>query len=352
MNDQSSCLRRSGIDRRGFLKFGIGAGAWVSLFSARAPSAWAQIRPGSVDMHAHWTPEAYNRALSDVGATPRQNNSPYNTDLGQRVRWMDERGVQTHCLTILTPPWRWAPPSLAARLTRIVNDAAMEAHASFPDRFVAGVAMPVQDPEVALAELNRVADDPAFRAVHLPTSLNGVDYVFEPSFEPILARCQELQLPLLFHPVTDVPDLDRLEGPGFLRNTIGFPMEHTIVAGKCITTGLLDRFPTLDIMLAHAGGAFPYVAGRIEHGLARSNITTPRPFMEYVRRFHYDTIAYYPETLRFLVDLVGADRVVIGTDNFARMDLEDPHALVESLNLPAAEQELIMSGNAKRLLKL
>jgi aminocarboxymuconate-semialdehyde decarboxylase len=341
----------SAVDRRNFMKLGVGASAWTAMMHAMGPSAQGQsIQPGSIDLHAHWTPQSFLDALREIGND--RNSNPLNVNLDQRRQWMDEHGVQVHCLTILTPPWEWAAPAFAAHLTRVVNDAAIDAHEAYPDRFVAGVAMPIQDPELALAELNRVADNPAFRAVHLPNSHNGVDYVFEPSFEPILARCQELRFPLLFHPVTVVPGIERLEGPAFLRNTIGFPMEHTIVAGKFITTGLLDKFPTLDIMLAHAGGAFPYVAGRIEHGLARSNITTPRPFMEYVRRFHYDTIAYYPETLRFLIDLVGADRVVIGTDYFARMDVEDTHALVQSLNLPAADEELIISGNAKRLLKL
>jgi aminocarboxymuconate-semialdehyde decarboxylase len=353
MNDSSARPRRSALDRRGFLTFGVGAGAWMGLLNARAPSAQGQATLRSIDMHAHWTPVSYNRALSEVGSTPRQNNSPYNLDLGQRVQWMDEHGVQVHCLTILTPPWDWASPEFAAHLTRVVNDAAIEAHRAYPDRFVAGVAMPIQEPELALAELNRVAGNPTFRAVHLPNAHAGKDYLFEPEFEPILARCQELELPLLFHPLGgDRPGADRLAGPAFLNNSIGNPFEHTITAAKFITTGTLDKFPTLEILLAHAGGAFPIVAGRVEHGLARSNITLPRPFMEYVRRFHYDTIAYYPETLRFLIDLVGADRVVIGTDYFARMDVEDTAGLVESLNLPAADQELILSGNARRLLKL
>jgi aminocarboxymuconate-semialdehyde decarboxylase len=341
------------MDRRSFLKAGAGASTLMSALRARGAAAQGQASGrGAVDMHAHWTPEAYNQALSEVGSTPRQNNSPYNIDLDRRVQWMDEHSVQTHCLTILTPPWRWASAALAERLTRIVNDAAVEAHEAHPDRLVAGVAMPVQDPKLALAELNRVGGNPAFRAVHLPNSLNGLDYVFEPEFEPILARCQELEYPLLFHPVTAVPDAERLEGPAFLNNTIGFPMEHTIVAAKFVTSGLLDKFPTLDILLSHAGGAFPYVAGRVEHGLRRRDISTPRPMREYIRRFHYDTIAYYPETLRFLVNLVGADRVVVGTDNFARMDLDDPTALVEELNLSPVDHNLIISGNANRLLKL
>lgn len=83
-----------------------------------------------------------------------------------------------------------------------------------------------------------------------------------------------------------------------------------------------------------------------------TNIELKRPFREYIRRFHYDTLAYYPETLRFMIDLVGSDRVVIGTDNYAKMDVEQPNALVEQLQLPAADRERILRGNAARLLRL
>ena len=73
---------------------------------------------------------------------------------------------------------------------------------------------------------------------------------------------------------------------------------------------------------------------------------------DYIRRFHYDSLAYYPETLRFMIELVGSDRVVIGTDNYARMDVDQPNALVESLNLPAADLQRILHGNAAKLLRL
>jgi len=114
----------------------------------------------------------------------------------------------------------------------------------------------------------------------------------------------------------------------------------------------LDRFPTLDIVLPHSGGCFPYIAGRIERGLIAKKFTLRRPFREYIRRFHYDSITYYPETLRFLVSLVGSDRVVIGSDGYAPMDVADPNALVDRLALGAPDPNRVFRGNAIRLFRL
>ena len=137
-----------------------------------------------------------------------------------------------------------------------------------------------------------------------------------------------------------------------LGNTLGFPFESATTAAKFIITGTLDKFPRLEILLPHSGGCFPYVAGRIERGLAAKKFKLQRPFREYIRRFHYDSITYYPETLRFLIALVGSDRVVIGTDDYAPMDVEEPSALIEQLHLPAEDRDLILHGNAKRLFRL
>jgi aminocarboxymuconate-semialdehyde decarboxylase len=110
----------------------------------------------------------------------------------------------------------------------------------------------------------------------------------------------------------------------------------------------------LQIVLPHAGGSFPYVAGRVEHGLTRRKFPLKRPFREYIRQFHYDSMTYYPRTFRFLLDLVGADRIVIGTDNSfgARQAFDYPDAMIEYMNLPQKEEDLILNGNAKRLFRL
>jgi aminocarboxymuconate-semialdehyde decarboxylase len=94
------------------------------------------------------------------------------------------------------------------------------------------------------------------------------------------------------------------------------------------------------------------VAGRIERGLTAKKFPLPRPFREYVRRFHYDSLTYYPETLRFLVSLVGADRVVIGSDGYAPMDVAEPNALVQELGLAPADRDRILRENAVRLFNL
>jgi aminocarboxymuconate-semialdehyde decarboxylase len=316
---------------------------------------------GSIDVHAHWAPELVEDALAEIKGKKRTHRrTPLMFDLDQRVRWMNERRVDMHVLTMPggLMPWEWLPPEAAVRIARMVNDLAIEAHIAYPDRFIAAASLPIRDPAASLAELNRVAGKPGICGIHLPNSMGREDYLFDARYDPLLARCQELRYPLLFHPLDGAENRyggpDRLAGPSFISNTLGFPFETATTAAKLIVNGTLDRFPALDIVLPHSGGCFPYIAGRVEHGLtgAASTVKPPRPFREYVRRFHYDTLTYYPETLRFLVALVGADRMVIGTDNYAVMDVQQPNELTEELKLSAPDTSLILRGNAERLFHL
>src|SRR5207249_5109812 len=182
--------------RRDFLKFSAGAvfAQAVPAWEAR-PANPKTVRPVSIDMHTHWAPEAYVKAQIDMGRPAPANRNPLDVDLDKRRKWMDEHGIQMHVLTLSGGmPWQWATPDEGMRLAQIVNDAAIEAHTAFPERFVAGIAMPVKDPAMALKELNRVAGKPGMRAGHLPNSMEQRDYLFEASFEPVLARCQELAI--------------------------------------------------------------------------------------------------------------------------------------------------------------
>lgn len=318
------------------------------------------IRTGSIDAHAHWAPEPYVRHVLELGGKPAGGAlHPLMSDLDARVKWMDDRGVKTHVLTLSgSMPWQWAPQDGANRLARLVNDAAIEAHKAYPDRFLAGAALPIRDPAAAVRELERVAGAPGMRAVHLPNSIEGRDYIFEPAYAPLLARCEELGYPILFHPLDGVVNHNggpgRLAGPLFIYNSLGFPFETATTAAKFILYGVLDRFPRLEIVLPHSGGCFPYIAGRIEHSIGKgaAAVKLARPFRDYIRRFHYDTLAYYPETLRFMIELVGADRVVIGTDNYATMDVDQPNALAQQIGLAAEDLERVLHGNAARLLRL
>lgn len=352
----------SGVGRREFIKLGASAGAMM-MAGLNASDAAAQNpsgKPVSIDLHTHWSPQAYTKALTQLGHPPDGGNNPLNFDLEKRLKWMDEHGVQIHVLTLNGGmPWQWVRPDEGAHIAQIVNDAVLEAHKAYPSRFYGAVEMSIRDPQLALKEVNRMAGKPGIKAVHLPNSMENDDYIFQPEYEPLLARCQELGYPLLFHPLDGDANVyggkridDKLSLAANLNNTLGFPFESATTAAKFITTGTLDKFPNLEILLPHSGGCFPYIAGRVDHGIARKKFKVQRPFREYIRRFHYDSITYYPETLRFLITLVGSDRVVIGTDNYAIMDVEQPNGLVEELKLPAEETERILRGNAARLLKI
>jgi aminocarboxymuconate-semialdehyde decarboxylase len=387
--------KESAIRRREFIKLGAGAagaatlGTAMSTLSAGALSAqtgsaqtassqgastaasqgvpwWAARpekgkvgQPAAIDMHSHWSPAPYAKALADITGQPDANPFPLNYDLDKRRQWMDEHGDLMHCLTLSGQmPWQRVSAQQGAHLAQVINDTGIQVHQKYPDRFVVGVELPILDPELALKELNRVAGQPGVRAVHLPDSIERRDYVFDPRFAPVLARIEELKLPIIFHQMDGVPNSyggSRTAGPPDLAACIDAPIEHTFLATKFIYTGTLDKYPNLQMVLPHAGGAFPYLAGRVEHFLfhmADHSTKIQHPFRDYLRRFHYDYLIYYPEAFRFLMVMVGADRIVVGTDNFAAKDVEYPSAVLDQFKLPAVDRERILKGNAKRLLGL
>jgi aminocarboxymuconate-semialdehyde decarboxylase len=368
MTEKEPSKHGSRIARRDLLKMGA-TGAFAGVLHASTTFAqgtqWWDARPSkagvgkpvSIDCHAHWAPEAYIKAVTDYGHTVEVH--PYYSDLPARVKWMDERGVQMHVLSLDgSAPWNWVSQEQGKHLAQIVNDAAVEAHAKFPDRFVGAVSVPAGDPVFALQELNRVAGKPGMKALHLPDSLNGHDYLFEPAFAPVLARCEELGFPLVFHQIGSGLKNERTAGPLVLGAALDAPYDHSIIATKFITSGTLDKFTKLEIILPHAGGDFPWLAGRVEHFLYHyftdhgPIVKLDRPFREYIRRFHYDYLTYYPEGFRYLLSLVGPERIVVGTDIFAAQDVQYPNAVLDQFNLPATDRDRILFGNAKRLLHL
>jgi aminocarboxymuconate-semialdehyde decarboxylase len=368
--------RSSALGRRDFLKFGAGSAAMAAIPAAAAAAAaepakekgvdWWDARPGkeglgkplAIDCHAHWSPEPYNKVLAELGR-PLENNYPLNEDLEKRLQWMDEHGVLMHCLTLSgSMPWQWTTAEQGAHLAQVINDTGIEVHKKHPDRFVIGIELPMRDPQLALKELNRVAGKPGVRAVHLPDSLERHDYIIDPKFEPVLARIDELGLPIIFHQMDGTANnygADRVSGPPNLAAGLDAPTDHTVLATKLMMSGLLDKYPKLEMVLPHAGGAFPYLAGRIEHFFSHfpnQHISLARPFRDYLPRFYYDYLIYYPEAFQFLVTMVGKDRIVVGTDIFAARDVEYPGNVLDQFNYSAADRELILKGNAVKLLHL
>ena len=216
----------------------------------------SQRPPISVDVHAHWGPPGYTNAQKDFRSGPGARRS-LAEQLADNLKYMDERSVQAVIFTLGgNKPWSWLSGAEAAREVTLINDAGFEANKAYPNRIYLGAEIPAFDPELSLKEVNRVAGHPAVKGLGLPTSMINKDYVFEPAFEPVLARCEELGYPLMFHPLDgEVHEYggtqSRIGQPltedTFIYNTLGFPWDTSTVAALFIVTGTLDRHPNLQV---------------------------------------------------------------------------------------------------------
>jgi len=358
------------VSRRGFLGLGCCVAAMHGLLGTRAAAALAPSS-GGIDVHAHIFPESFIKSIMDEGGPPGvrfdlstaspflmvgQNRLPLDDtywDLDKRVKRMDAQGVSTQAVSLTVPMVHWAPPARGAALAQLVNDTMVAAHTAFPNRFVGCAALPIQDASLAVKEINRLAGNPAIRGVYLPT-WPGNHELSDPSLFPIYERCEALKLPVLLHPV-GVIGVDRL-GSFYLSNVLGNPFDTAVAASYLVFGGVLDRYPQLKIVLPHAGGAVPYLFGRLQHGQdvrPETKGVAQMPFKEYLlRNFYYDTITHSPELLRFLIGLVGVDRVMMGSDYCFDMGYERPRDIVAQVRLGRADREKIFSGNAARLLNL
>src|SRR5438552_583418 len=245
-----------------------------------------------------------------------------------------------------------ARPGFGLALAQAYNDAAAAAHTMYPDRFVGLAMLPMQAPELALKELERSAKLPGMRGMYLATHVNNVD-LDDRRLWDIYAKAEELGWTIFLHPI-DTIGRERTTRY-YLKNLLGNPYDTGVAAASLIFGGVLDTFPKLEINLPHAGGTFLWLIGRLDHG------TKVRPELKhmkqlpsgYLRRFTYDTIGHNDQINTNLIRLVGADRVVLGSDYCFDMGLTDPLGDLERLDaLTVDERELIAGETAARLLSL
>ena len=267
---------------------------------------------------------------------------------------MNRQGVAVQALSLTAPMVYWADGATASRLSAAFNDAASAAHVAHPDRFVVCAMLPMQDQARALAELERAAKLPGVKGVYMGTNIGGRE-LSDPEFFPVFERATALRLPVLLHPLR-VVGAERLQ-PFYLGNFLGNPFDTAIAAAHLVFGGVLDRLPKLEVCLPHAGGAMPYLHGRLRHGQGVRPETKGRakkPFSAYLRRFSYDIISHDAGALRYLVDTVGADRVMLGTDFCFDMGYERPLAIIQAkaTALNRKDQDRVVRGNAARMLRL
>lgn len=363
------------LGRRRFLNGLAAAGGALMAGCAGTPTRTAGTRRSDggpvIDIHAHWHAPDFVALLEKEGGSNgakigrnergfvtlsvpgiRSVFQPQYIDLATRLRAMDASGVDIHALSLTSPMVYWAPPAFGLKLSQVYNDSLVKAHQQYAKRFVGLAMVPMQAPELAVQELNRIGKAPGIRGVYMATHVKGKN-LDEKEFFPVYAKCEELGLHIFLHPVDPV-GAERMRR-FYLRNFLGNPYDTGIAGASLIFGGVMDAFPRLEIILPHAGGTLPALIGRWDHG------TTVRPEVKhmkqppstYLRRFHYDTISHHVPMMKYLIGLVGADRVVLGSDHPADMSYAQPVEFIDRLpDLPARERDLILGGNAARLLKI
>lgn len=287
-----------------------------------------------IDVHNHYIPQdlideaRLGQAIDDISIENRNGTewvvhpqgfryplAPEFCDLEAKLSHMDELGIDVSVLSVSpTLLFHWTDASAARDFARRANESLAEFAASANGRLYGMAMVPLQDPQAAADELRHAVTQLGLRGVQIGTTMEDVP-LDDPQFDPFFAAAAELDVPVNIHPyyVGTRPEFADF----YMTNLIGNPLETAVAASRMILSGFLDRHPTLKVVLMHAGGYMPYQIGRLDHGYRvrdESSAHIDEPPSTYLRRFYYDTITHAPVPLKFLVELVGADRVVIGTD--------------------------------------
>jgi aminocarboxymuconate-semialdehyde decarboxylase len=269
------------------------------------------------------------------------------TDIQERIRHLDECHITIQVLSTWIDMFGYdLPEDVATTYHTRVNEGLAEAVGSCPDRlrFLASVPLPWGDAaaDVLKDAVNRLG---AIGSM-IGTNVCGTN-LDDPRLEPLWAMSEKLDVPVELHPV-DVAGADRL-GRYQLDNFLGNPFDTTIAASSLILGGVLDRHPSLSVILVHGGGYLPYASSRLTHGW-RARAVAPnlqREPADYLDRFFYDTVVYDHPTLKALTDIVGIERLVIGTDYPFDMEPPDVRGIVTDV-LGSSSLE-VLADNARRL---
>jgi aminocarboxymuconate-semialdehyde decarboxylase len=317
------------------------------------PEVQAKLMP--LDPAQYDPSRVYASALSrEVNQKQMKDRAPKLSTIEVRLKDMDRMGIDIQAVSPAPNQCSyWAEPGLGLEISRMVNDRLAEIVATWPERFVGLGTVPLQNADMAVAELERCVKTLGLRGVEINPNVNGLDLT-DPmlKLDKFFAKVQELGVVLFMHPLGFTQGERLIDH--YFNNVIGNPMETTVAVSHLIFDGMMDRYPRLKIVLPHAGGYLAHYWARMDHAhRARPDCHTVirKAPTSYLRKFYFDTITFDRDMLRNLIDKWGDDHVVLGTDYPFDMGEVDPVGLIESVaRLNRAEKERIMGGNAARLL--
>lgn len=343
----------------------VTSAAWVlgmNMFMFSRGCGCVKIRLlKTVDFHVHMLEPHVLEAsrnktvFTGFGANPVDEPRPGARELMQRmmdatriVEDLDARGIDMAVITSSTvlQGTSWAEPRTDLELCRRCNDTVAKWASRYPQRLIPSVVLPLQDAGLALRELESVK--PA--VINAGSSYNGV-YLGDPVYHPFWQAVHAIGATVWIHP-------EGIRDPWFQRyalwNSAGQSIEETKVMASLIYEGVMHKYPGLKIVIAHGGGYFPHYLGRMDRNAPNRPDTVKntggRKPSDFLRSFHYDTCVYDPAVFKALLERVGADRLVMGSDY--PVGEKDPIGFIRDCAPSRKDRESICGGNAARLLGL
>src|SRR5947209_3759274 len=303
----------------------------------------------TVDIHAHChIPEA-NALLGYKQNFPSLYIGP------ERIKVMDEQGIDIEALSINPNFWDKTERDLQAQIVKLQNEKLAEICGKTPDRFVGLASVALAHPDLAAEQLQDAVKRLGMRGALIGGSVNGTELA-DPKLHPFWAKAEELGVLVFIHP-QGTPELEasgRFKGNGGLTNTIGNPLETTIALSHLIFEGTLDRFPGLKICGAHAGGYLPSYAARSDQMCLnrpdQCSVPLKKQPSEYLKQLYFDSMVFTPEGLRHLIAEVGVGQIVMGTDRPFPWTTTSVNHILDMPGLSDADLIAMLGGTAAKLL--
>ncbi len=340
--------------------------------SRKAVRVRGESKALSIDLHCHIHTDAADviarQSATNASAIARYGNPRTEaqqkklhedlhrklTDVDQRIADMDRMDIDVQAIS--TSPLQYyygVETDLARQIARTINEQLAQVTATHPERFAPLGTLPMQSPELAVQELEYCMKKLGFRGIEIGTNVAGTE-IADPRYEKMWKKCEALGAVVFLHPIGFTAP-QRLT-QHFLTNVIGNPLDTTVALAHIVFGGILERYPKLKIVSAHGGGFLSHYPARMDHAYrvrpeCHDHITRPPSY--YMKKIYYDTMVFGEPQLDHLVNLYGADHVVIGTDYPYDMGYYKPVDFVEKAKkLSRKQKDLIISGNAAKLLGL
>ncbi len=364
------------MKRREFLSTTVGSIGVVSATRGTSEVLEQTAKPTTTiapspkfDIHTHYYTSGFFQRIRESGGQFSFTTDPtgrsiitYNgarffgitppmTDVSKRIEDMDRVGIDVEVVSLSTPNVFFTDAKGQPDVAKMMNDAYADLIVKYPTRFKAFASIPMDAPDAALAELHRTVSTLKMSGVVLLSNIRGAALT-DPRYRPFFEEANRMRVCIFLHPMLPVasePFKEYVLGP-----IVGFPFDTTLAVTRMCFDGMLKDFPDIKWIIAHAGGALPFLMERIDSGyrdFAETKVKIDQLPSVYLKRLYYDCVTFNPYNLHMLRDLVGTDHMLMGSDYPHLLgSIDKAVSSIEALAIPQVEKQKIFGGNALSIL--